>query len=69
MDLDTIVDSAVKLARLGDISNALGRLELAEIKNNAPSNSRTPYLEYDRIRGRIEAAYNFVHRCNSEKVW
>lgn len=65
MNVDAIIDSSVKLARLGDIKNALGRLELAEFKNNAPSNSHTPYLEFDRIRGRIEAAYNFVHRCNA----
>ena len=63
--LDEIIDSAVKLARLGDITNALGRLELAEFKNNAASNSHTPYLEFDRVRGRIAAAEDFAHRCNA----
>ncbi len=68
MSNDALIDSAVKLAKLGDITNALGRLELAEIKNNL-NTFPDPTLERGRIRGRIEAAYDFVHRCNAERAW
>lgn len=65
MNLDALIDSAIKLARLGEIMIALGRLELVEIKNNS-NTFPDPLMERNRIRGRICAAYDFVHHCNAE---